>query len=333
MLIVRKDKGIALVTVMLIVALATVVATQMLGRVQLQMQRATNIAFNQQAYWYAMGVEAFTKRVLFTSFEDEPNKTSLEQIWAQGETTYPVEFGEITGEIFDLQACFNINALKSTGGGASAGSPPAPKSPAQQAFKKLLTSLEINDVSEFDAEYLADALTDWLDSDNSIASSGGAEDNDYAAKEFPYLAANNYIASVAELRLVEHFTVPIINAIKPYICVIPNESLYQLNINTISSEQAVILQAVLDLSSLDEAEDILSSRDEAGFSDIQEFYDLPEVKKLNLKTDQKKHLVVDSDYFQLKASTSFNDSFFNLTSVMKIENNNINVISRKIGRD
>ena len=82
-----KTRGVALITVLLIVALAAVLATQMTGRLQLQMQRTNNITLNQQAYWYAMGAEAFAKRILITSFENGNNVTNLEQMWAQGETS------------------------------------------------------------------------------------------------------------------------------------------------------------------------------------------------------------------------------------------------------
>ncbi len=106
-----KQQGVALITVMLIVALSSIIAAQMTTRLQTQMQRSTNISFNQQAYWYAMGAEAFSKRVLLKAFKDEPKVTHLEQIWAQEGTSYPVDFGEISGEISDLQSCLNLNAL------------------------------------------------------------------------------------------------------------------------------------------------------------------------------------------------------------------------------
>ena len=107
-----KQTGVALITVMLIVALCAVIASQMTARMQMQVQRSANITFNQQAYWYAMGAEAFAKRVLITAFKEDADVTHLGQVWAQGETTYPVPFGEISGEIFDLQSCLNLNALR-----------------------------------------------------------------------------------------------------------------------------------------------------------------------------------------------------------------------------
>jgi general secretion pathway protein K len=324
-----KMTGVALITVMLVVALAAIIATQMLARLQLQIQRTTNINFNQQAYWYAMGAEAFAKRVLFTSFNKEKDHTHLGQVWAQGKTTYPVDYGEISGEITDLQACFNINALRTQPLDDSRDK----KVPARVAFEELLIAMNIDGVDVFEAEYMADALSDWLDADSSIASAGGAEDNDYAGKEFPYYPANNYLASVNELRVIEHFTIPVINALKEYTCVIPNSNLYQININTLSNEAPEILQAMLSISRED-AEQALSAKDAEGFKDIQEFFDLPEITKLKITEDQKQLFVVDSEYFKLKATANFNNSYFQLNSTLYVaDNNKISVISRTIGRD
>jgi len=333
---IHKQSGVALITVMLIVALCAVIASQMTARLQVQMQRSANIAFNQQAYWYAMGAEAFTKRVLITAFKDDENVTHLGQIWAQGETAYPVDFGEISGEITDLQSCLNLNALRAPLSDNTSGSRSSNninKVPARLAFEALLINLKIEDVSQFEANSMADALTDWLDENSAISSVGGAEDNDYASREFPYLAANHYLASVNELRIIEHFTPKIIEAIKPYVCVIPASYKHEININTLGDEHAELLQALLD-STLEEAQDILSAREEGGFADLAEFHNLQEVVKLNNFNDKKDQFVVDSEYFKLKASASFNGSFFAMNSVMKVTNNKyIDVISRTVGRN
>ncbi len=342
----HKQRGVALITVMLIVALCAVIASQMTARLQIQMQRSANIAFNQQAYWYAMGAEAFTKRVLITAFKDDKEVTHLGQIWAQGETTYPVDFGEISGEITDLQSCLNLNALrapfnnKNSSNGKNGSNNTnnknnnkSKKVPARLAFEALLVNLQLDNVSQFEAESMADALTDWLDENSSISSAGGAEDSDYASRAFPYLAANNYLASVNELRIIEHFTPAIIKAIKPYVCVIPASDKHLVNINTLSSEHAELLKALLD-STLEEAQNILSAREEDGFASISDFYNLQEVVKLNNFNDKKDQFVVDSEYFTLKASASFNDSFFAMKSVMKVTDNKyIDVISRTVGRN
>ena len=338
----RCQQGVALITVMLIVALCAVIASQMTARLQIQMQRSSNISFNQQAYWYAMGAEAFSKRVLITTFKEEEDVTHLGQVWAQGETAFPVDFGTISGEISDLQSCLNLNALRAPlsnsagnekGNEKGNGSKSKNKAPARIALEALLINLQLEEVSQFEAESMTDALTDWLDENGAISSAGGAEDNDYASKEFPYLAANHFLASVNELRVIEHFTPAIIDAIKPYVCVIPASDQHKININTLSDEQPELLQALLD-STLEEAQAILSAREDEGFETIEDFYNLPEVTKLKTIDDKKDQFVVDSEYFTLKSSASFNESFFAMRSVMKVTNNKyIDVISRTVGRN
>ena len=357
------QKGVALITVMLIVALCSIIAAQMTTRLQTQMQRSTNISFNQQAYWYALGAEAFTKRVLMKAFKDEPKVPHLEQIWAEEGSNYPVDFGEISGEITDLQSCLNLNALhpsaktKDDAGDSGSGNttnssktesktdsktttpPPKSKSgnakqlPAATALEALIVNLNVEGIGAFEAEAMVNALTDWLDDNDMITGAGGAEDNDYASREFPYLAANSYLGSVNELRLVEHFTAEVILALTPYVCVLPQNNQHLININTLDAEKPELLQALLD-SSLSDAQEVLGARDSSGYENLDDFYKLPELSKIKMEKWQKAQFVVDSDYFKLKASARFNNSYFSMSSIMQVnETQQIQIISRTIGRN
>ncbi len=327
---VQRHQGVALITVLLIVALAAVMATEMTARLQIQLARSTNIQFNQQAYWYAMGAESFAKRVLIADNQADQEVTHLNQQWAQGYNSFPVPQGEIAGGLTDMHSCLNLNALKDDE--ASSSNPSTQELPAREAFERLVVKLEVEGVGEFEAEYLGDALTDWLDSDDAIASSGGAEDNDYAAKEFPYFAANSLLARVSELRAIEHFTPAIIEALTPYVCVIPGVDSHQININTMTADNIVLLEALLDISN-SEAQSLIDARGESGFENINELYGLAEFTKLKISDEQKQQFVVDSEYFTLQANSQFNNSYFNLISVMQvIDNSKVNVISRTIGR-
>jgi general secretion pathway protein K len=356
--ILSRQRGVALITVMLIVALCSIIAAQMTTRLKTQMQRSTNISFNQQAYWYALGAEAFTKRVLIKAFKDEPKVTHLEQIWAEEGSNYPVAFGEISGEITDLQSCLNLNALhpkaktkdeasdsgsgssaktegKTESSTASSGKSASDKQlPAATVLEGLIVNLNIEGIGNFEAEAMVNALTDWLDSNDMITGAGGAEDNDYASREFPYLAANSYLASVNELRLVEHFTPAVILALTPYVCVLPQNTQHLININTLDAEKPELLQALLDSTSLEDAQNVLSARDSSGYENIEDFYQLPELSKINLEKWQKAQFVIDSQYFKLKGSARFNNSYFSMSSIMKVnETQQIQVISRTIGRN
>ncbi|WP_371375878.1 type II secretion system minor pseudopilin GspK [Thalassotalea aquiviva] len=358
------QKGVALITVLLVVALAVVFATKMNSALLLQLQRVENINSNQQAYWYAMGAEAFAKTVLTLSFQDSSDKnvTHLGQIWASGQSSFPVDLGEISGEISDLQSCLNLNALVqseqtkaesySTGSGNSQtnaddkasdtgdessqtnNEQSGEKNLPKMALKELIILLEVEGITSFEAESMADSLYDWLDGDSIISGSGGAEDNDYAAKLHPYLAANSKLASVGELRVIEHFTPAVINALKDYVCVLPNSDIHKININTIDPEKPILLQALLGGIDKSQAQDILSERGDSGFEKIEDFYSLTQVKEIKDFNQFRQQFVVDSEYFKLKTTTSFNNSFFSMSSVMKINTDqSISVINRSIGAD
>ncbi len=192
--------------------------------------------------------------------------------------------------------------------------------------------MEIDGVNSYEAEAMSDALTDWLDDDGYISGSG-AEDDDYASREFPFLAANHYLASVNELRQIEHFTPQVILALKPYVCVLPQNSKHQININTLDADKAELLQALLG-STLDEAQQVLSARDEEGFEEISEFHKSGELTAITLKQWQKDQFVVDSEYFSLKSKAEFSDSYFFLNSVMQVtDKQKIQIISRTIGHN
>ena len=226
----------------------------------------------------------------------------------------------------------NLNALRVDNGSASNRQTSA-KSLARKAFEELVIAISIEGVDNFQVDSMADALMDWLDANENITGSGGAEDSDYASKEYPYLAANNYLASIEELRVIEYFTVPVINKLKEYTCVLPNTNMNKVNVNTIAQDQPEILQAMLGISK-NQATQALSGRDEKGFKNIADFFSSNALKDVELTPEQKEQFTVKSEYFNLRTIASFNDSYFAMNTIMKVDNKNkINVISRIIGRE
>ncbi|MFN3711986.1 MAG: type II secretion system minor pseudopilin GspK, partial [Alishewanella aestuarii] len=110
----NKHSGAALITVLFVMVIVVVMAVSMSGRLQLQIQRQSNLSQQQQAFWYAMGAEAFA-RVLLTRTLAGEETVHLGQDWAQQGASFPVDNGTIAGDISDLQACFNLNALQQAG--------------------------------------------------------------------------------------------------------------------------------------------------------------------------------------------------------------------------
>lgn len=202
--------------------------------------------------------------------------------------------------------------------------------PAQQAMQRLLEQ-SASDLS-MPAEYLVARLTDWLDADNQLQSAGGAEENDYAALEFPYYSANSLMVSKSELRQILDVTPADYALVAPLVCVIPQQSLLQLNVNTVTEAQAAVLSGMIPGLALDDAQALIAGRPEKGFDSLDQFWASSQLSALAIPDDVKTMFSVKSRFFQAELTVQLADSSFKLTSVFKVDDNQaVQVVARRFG--
>lgn len=322
-----RQQGVALVTVLMIVAIIAVIAVNMSGRLQLQLQRQQTLQQQQQAFWYAIGAESFAKVLLRRSLDGQ-DVVHLKQDWATAGASFMVENGQIAGEIKDLNSCFNLNALQRQPDRSQGGQ--VQQTAAQRSFQRLLEQA-VPELS-MPAEYLTARLSDWLDEDSILNSAGGAEQDDYAALAFPYYTANSLMVSETELRLILDLTPADYQLLQPYICVIPESDTLQLNVNTLSEDQSVLLMALIPELTETQANDAISNRPDEGYSDIDSFLQNAALSGVTIPDDVKSMLTVKSSHFKLIATTAYLESGFRLSVVYKREENNaIRVLARRFG--
>lgn len=320
-----QQQGAALITVLMIVAIVVVLAVDMSARLQLQIQRQHNLQQQQQAFWYAMGAEAFSKVLLKRSLQGE-SSVHLGQDWAQQGASFMVEDGQIAGEIRDLNNCFNLNALQKQPDRNQGQQ----QTMAQRAFLRLVE--QVGGELSMPAENLLARLTDWLDEDSLLNSAGGAEQDDYAALQFPYYTANSLMASETELRLILDLTAADYQLLLPYICVLPENEQLQINVNTLTEQTAVLLQALLPELTEAQAQEAVLNRPEKGYADVESFLQSSALAGISVPDEVKNILQVQSAYFQLQATTAYLESGFRLTTTFKREENNaIRVLARRFG--
>lgn len=351
----KQQHGVALIAVLMVVAFVVVIAVSMSGRLQLQLQRQLNVQERQQALWLALGAEEFSRNLLKRTAVGKDN-VNLSQEWAAQGATFPVEQGMISGKMTDLQSCFNLNALQKAQEPAQQGNnsgqnsdqdqqqaatenqqkqaqPSAkgvvPQTPAQASLQRLLEQ-SASELS-MPAEYLVARLTDWLDTDSQLQSAGGAEENDYAALEFPYYTANSLMVSKSELRVILDMTAADYALVAPLVCVIPQQHLLQLNVNTITEQQAAVLSGLIPGLSEDEAQALIAARPEKGFENLEQFFASSQISGLQLGDDIKTLFSVTSSYFQAELTVELADSSFKLTSVFKVNDNQVQVVARRFG--
>ena len=325
-----KQKGVALMIVLMIVALVAVLATEMGTRLQLQVQRTMNLKDNNQAYWYAMGAEAFARKSIQSLMKESEEVISIDQPWAQ-EFTYPLENGGLTANLEDLQACFNLNAIVSgsaSGNTNSSGS--SNTTEAMEAFHTMLLSLSVDGLDNFTADTLRDSLADWVDEDDSMRPYG-AEDSEYESREFPYLAANGPLASKSELRIINGASPEWLDEVLPLVCVIPDYNELKINVNTLEEEDAPLLAGLTGLD-MQQAASLISSRPQNGWDDTNAFLSEPSIQALNLTSTRQAWFSVKTEYFMLHTKTQYNKATFKLSTVFHASaDSGVRVVNREFG--
>ncbi|GIU34261.1 type II secretion system minor pseudopilin GspK [Shewanella schlegeliana] len=320
-----KQRGVALIVVLLIVAMVAIIATNITSRNQLSVRRTLNMAQYDQAYWYAISAEEIAKKVLKQDLEDS-DTVHLQQYWAQADVVFPAEKGEIAGKISDMRACFNVNSLSAPSEKVENGQPKMPL-PAVQ-FKGLLVALGMD---EFAAERLAQTAKDYIDEDQT-AGPYGAEDAEYESRNVPYRAANTLMSHKSELRAVMGFTQDIYLKLAPYVCAIPGNTTQVLNVNTIPVEQAALIAGMFDNKiSVGEAESIINQRPLDGYDKIDEFWENSSIASLASDAKLKSSFGVTSKYFLLEAGAKVDTAVFRLESVLYGDSNKLEVLSRQSG--
>ena len=244
-----RQRGVAIVLAMGVVALATMAATALMITQSTWSRESELTADHTQAQALIQAGVDWSRAIL----GDDRIANSVDHLgepWALRLPPMPVENGELSGYIEDQQGLFNLNNVVREG----------KVNPAQLAhFRRLLSLLGLPDA-------LAGALADWIDADSEPQPQDGAEDETYLALVPPYLAANQPLTDVAELALVRGFDAGVRARLRPFVTALPRFT--AVNANTASPE---VLAAVVDGLGLDAARALVAQRRRAYFRDHNDF--------------------------------------------------------------
>lgn len=267
------QNGVALITVLLVLAIASVAVVSMSTARQADIRRTDNQLLAAQRWELVLALEQQASAVLaadaksnkFDSSKDDWNKHSL-QISAAGMTA--------TANIDDLQGRINLNNLIVNGEVSSEDA---------SRLRRLLKTLKLK-------PELLDAIIDWTDADMEIRYPHGAEDESYTKRKPPYRAANQAFADVSELLLVEGVDRGIYDSLRPYIYVADGYA--PLNVNL---AEAVVLRCLADDISEDQAASMFRAAGKP-FKKLEDFLKDEAVETVKIG---KYGLSVNSDHFQL----------------------------------
>jgi general secretion pathway protein K len=303
-----KQRGVAIITALLIVAIATTVSITISTRLQLDVRRTGNMIAGDQAYLYALAAESWSQRIL----RDDRKENEIDHLgenWAIELPPIPVEGGYISGRLTDMQSCLNLNALLEDN---------ADKPVMRPRLERLLSNLEI------DKSYVQ-AIIDWLDNDLQTTIPDGAEDVYYMNLERPYRTANEPILSISELRLIRGFDdAQIYNRLLAHICAFGLTA--PININTATEE---VLRSLADDISTSDVSNIIEQRAETPFNSINEFTGFNDLKKIIKSTED---LSVNTEYFMLQTESTIGQVRVNTYSIIhRTDDGETNIIARSQG--
>ena len=298
----RPQRGVAIITALLIVAIATTISISISTRLQLDVRRTSNMIATDQAYLYSLLAEEFFQILLKdeTTRKDFIEKPMIEEGFIK--QIVPVESDEavlLEVEVTDLSACINLNAL--TGNNSTSAPDPITVSRLNELFKNNQIPTK-----------LTQAITDWIDSDLTDTIPDGAEDGYYMNLSKPYRTANTPIQSISELRLIKGlqddgvyqsinvlikggFTAGSKKFTNAAICAFDtdNNANIPININTASVEVLKSLLPGIDQSKID---DIIEDRENSAYTKVPELF------------TEKANLVTDSSYYLLKTTTKIGNA-------------------------
>jgi general secretion pathway protein K len=295
----KYQKGVALLTVLLISAIISAISIKMIANRQKQTLLTANRLIYQQAMAYAKGAESLAHMLL--KKDHQMNKIDSKQdIWAQAASfDYPLpNDGFFSGKFDDLSAKINLNLLINKNGKTNPD--------IYTALNLLFDKLEID-------KSIINAIQDRIDKDSDVTGIGGAESDYYLSLQNSYKNSNQLMLDISELLLVRGINKDIFNKMIEYVTVLPTDSL--ININTVTAE---VLSVMLPMLKQEDIETIYNEIQEKPYENINQ---LKNHALLKNKNPQMKFFSVKSGYFKVNFTIFLDKIRLKRAIVLKRANN------------
>lgn len=310
------ERGVALLTVLLLVAVMAVMAASVLDEIRFAVRRTANAEAVGQARWYALGAEAFARAQIARL----PQEALTSGAWNGRTASLPVEGGTIQARITDGGGCFNLNSVVS--------GPPELLRRDDRGAAQFIRLAEVLGLAAREAELLAAALVDWIDSD-PLRETGGAEDDAYGRTGEGYLTGGALLAEPSELRAIRGFTPAVYARLRPFVCALPTTGPSIVNVNTLPPEKAALV-AMLAAVPMTEpaARRLIEARPPGGWSDPAEFLGLPAVVAAEVSGDQ---VSVRPRFYHLETEVMLSDADVVSTALFENFSGQLRLAARRWG--
>jgi general secretion pathway protein K len=231
----RRQRGVALIIALILVALATILATKITFDGYMERRRSIGMLAIEQAWQFSLGAEALAADALSQDLQNSKQDT-LAEPWAQRIAPMQITpeddpegepIGVMDGGLEDMQGRFNLNNLARL----TPSNQPDPQ-PLEQ-FERLLTALDLE-------PKWAQLARDWLTAGDVPSVPFGAKDAVYTAQDPPYRTGNWPMTTPTELMALPGFGIDRYRKLAPYVTALPTAT-SSINICT---APAVVLESL-----------------------------------------------------------------------------------------
>jgi general secretion pathway protein K len=320
-----RQRGVALIIALILVALATILATKLSYDGWLERRRTIGIIATEQAYLFGTGAEALAAEALNAigqtgaSSPSTPGsaivpgqsaqQVNLTQPWAQPTQPLPITppdapeaepIGILQAALQDMQGRFNLNNLAHMVQQQNGQWIEDPV-PLEQ-FQRLLQSVGLE-------PKWAGIARDWIDPDDQAGQPDGAEDSVYTMQNPPYRTGNWPMLSPAELMNLPGFGADRYRKIAPYVTALPSTTV-KINVCT---APAVVIESLADSLSGEYTDEVLANGRKSGcFPDVATL-----TAVLGKNASQTANQFYDqSNYFRLTTRVTLGTTEFTLYSLL-----------------
>ena len=220
-------------------------------------------------------------------------------------------------ELYDMTNCFNLNTLVK---------------PFRSIYVKnednglfFENLLLINNIDRTKHRELIDRLYDALDSDR-LPEPFGAEDLFYTTQDELSLNPDQLFLHKSQIKNLAMLTTSELEMIYKNICALPDNDVV-FNINELNNENYQVLLSIYPDLSLKDIETIILSKPIEGYQNFSNLLELTNITAFKLTED---YLTFEPKYIQILYKVKYEDTFFNLLSIITLESRNNNIIRRSI---
>lgn len=322
-----RERGAALLTVLMLVAIIAVITAVALERLTLSTRMAQNGVAADQGRALLLAGEVLAAYRLADLVNADPGKTTLAGGWLNREQAVPVPGGgTVMARVRDADNCFNLNSLVTE-------LEPETYIAQPSAIAQFATLMRLLGVASGVAEQIAASSADFIDS-NAVPRPGGAEDSQYLGAATPYRTAGGLLAGPSELRAVAGMNADIYGKLAPWLCALPEAKPVTLNVNTLLPEQAVLLAMIGDGKlTADAARQILAQRPADGYGSLVTFWAQPALARLGLAETARAQAKLTSRWFEVDLRVDLGGTDVSETALFDAGRSPARLVRRRQGDD